>query len=199
MATYPIQNALYSIREAARAFDSADELVARIDAVEQECSYENLSSAMNAARMWKPLLADAGLGPAFRTLEEHDPVFVSVMPEYLLNDDGTLRPIPHFMKTPDGATRLHSAGNAVLYHDVKASVFRHPIVSENLYDGAEALAAGSTKDLEPVGVGADYMISILDGELRIPDLHPGEAMALAHAREIAEAEARTEESVGPDF
>ncbi len=195
----PIQKALFAIRESARTHDQSEELVARIDAVERECSYEHLSAAMNMARMWEMALDDPGLTRAFRVLEEHDPVFVSIMPEYLLNDDGTIRPIPHFMKTPEGATRLHSAGNAVLYHDVKASVFRRAIVAEYLYDGAQALAAGTLKGLEPVGMKSEYRISILDGKVQIPELHPGEAMVLAHARDVIEPEIRTEDYDGPDF
>jgi hypothetical protein len=175
---------------------------AKIDAVEKEGTFENLQSAINAVNSWfadipeaavMALMASNGhnIDEALGVIEVHDPVWTSIMPEYLLSDDGTVRPVPHMMPTPEGVERLHSIGHAALYRGVQASVFSNPVKSVDVYDGLQALKAGSVAGLEPVGQTSEYGITVLDGELQHPPKWPSDLM-----REISNT---TEDNMEPEF
>lgn len=159
----------------------------KIERALQEGTYENLQSAIDNIFAWGDEITDEMINAhfshvhhdlleAFDVIQIHSNVLTTIMPEYLLEEGGLMRPIPHTMPTPEGAVRLHSAGNAVLYHGVQASVFARPLQSLDVYDGTEALNAGSVKDLEPVGKRSDYRIAIMDGEVQIPPIWPQDAM-----------------------
>ncbi len=178
MVASALHDALLSVRDYAKNHDGPHRLIASIDDVEREATYENLDRAMKLARGWYERLSEDardGVKTKISVINDYTPVWLTILPEYLLNEDGTMRPIPHFMPTPDGAMRSHSAGNAVLYRGVKASVFERAIRVEKLFDGKAALEAGSTKDLQPVGTRSAYRVSIFDGQLHMPPLHPDEA------------------------
>ncbi|MFX4299991.1 hypothetical protein [Pseudosulfitobacter pseudonitzschiae] len=163
------------------------------DRVEKRGSYEDLDFAVKAALAWgravgEERLAHLGrmthsdLADALRVIEIHDPVWVSIMPNYAVDAHGGAMAIPHMMKCPEGMVLCPGLGNAVLYNGVEASVFARPILAEPVYDGAKALAAGTVAGLPPVGVVATYKITVLDGELHHPPLWPSEALRRAEAK-----------------
>lgn len=124
----------------------------------------------------------ADLSKALGVIEEHDPVWVTIMPNYAVDAHGGAMAVPHMMKCPEGMFLCAGLGNAVLYKGVEASVFDRPLCAEPVYDGAEALAAGTTRGLTSVGVVATYRITVLDGELHHPPLWPSEALDRSMAR-----------------
>lgn len=76
-----------------------------------------------------------------------------------------------------GITYYGTVAGCVLYAGVQACAFDHPLRSEDVYSGAEALANGfSLKGLQPVGRRASYKIVAMPGDaaVRHPPQHPSE-------------------------
>lgn len=201
---------LFSI-EAARAHAAGAvslPVLETVRQVEQRGSYEDLGAAMSAARDWCKAIGEdrmdritsatgIDLRAQLEIIDQHDPVWSAIMPNYAVHDDGSATAIPHMMSCPVGSTKCHGLGNAVLYHGVQASVFSRPLKAEPLYDGTEALAAGSVSGLTPLGMAAEYSVCILDGELHHPPLWPSEA--LKRSQSDPDRETQPEADMEPDF
>ena len=107
------------------------------------------------------------------------PLVPEVWPPQWMVKDGMAEAIPGY---GDAASSLKAAGEtvfptlagAILYGGVQASAFRHPIKAEPVYNGMEALNAGTVKGLTPVGVQASYKVEAIPGQLLHPPRWPGD-------------------------
>jgi hypothetical protein len=59
----------------------------------------------------------------------------------------------------------------VIHEGVQASAFDKPLVSENVYDGKQALAAGHVTGLTPVGQVSHYKVVAIPGHFFHPPRH----------------------------
>lgn len=71
-----------------------------------------------------------------------------------------------------GETCYATLGGAVLHGGVQATAFDRALRAVDLFDGKEALAAGSTAGLVPVGQRSDYRVAVHEGCLHHPPLWP---------------------------
>lgn len=98
----------------------------------------------------------------------------------IVNEDGTATAVDDWsLKQIDrhlaiGGQVYATLGGAVLYSNVKASAFDHPMRAEPVYDGASALAALEKAQTlpKPVGLIASYRVSVYEGAHLCPARHP---------------------------
>ena len=172
------------------------EQVARLH---EEPSFENLEVAHHAVSAFLRQ-GEEGLGPIqdhmmtdlnqiLQLVEAWVPFRAKLMTEYQRDEMGNTKAIPHFYPKGQGE-RFHSLGNAAYVGGVDVSVFDKPLQAVSVYPATEALEAFEKKTTMPASSGSvsSYKVAILDGEIQIPPLWPGDLLRALEAEAEAEAE-----------
>lgn len=163
----------------ARSKSADPGLVSTLERGVREPSFEAMRASAEAARGFfepadaeTPARASGEVAKPFPAGEitECEELLTFTIPKYLDNGDGSVKAVPH--DAPTDSECFGSLGQAAVHGGVCVSVFDRPVKAEPLYDGAEALRAGSVKDLDPVGVRAEYRVAVLDGQVLQPPAHP---------------------------